>query len=183
MHPILLASSSPSRHKLMQNMNIAFQTASPNIDESQLPDETSYDMVCRLAQKKAQAVVAMPETLIVASDQIIQVDSKILGKPNDYAHAFDQLNFCRGKIAKSLTSLYVVCKKTGFSRTTCVITKISYRNFRTTDIKNYLQTHRPYECAGSIRIETDGHLLISALSSDDLMQSMDYHYCRSLHIY
>ena len=94
---LILASSSPYRHKLLSRLNLAFDWADPNIDESTLPGESAMGLSQRLSRQKAQAVSSEDDALIIGSDQVAACDNRLLGKPGSVAAAREQLAFCSGK--------------------------------------------------------------------------------------
>ena len=87
---LILASSSPRRRELLQQLGLAFDIFSPEIDESVLAGEDVAAYVERLACAKAQAVLAQfPDAIILAADTSVGVDDQILGKPESKQHAFE----------------------------------------------------------------------------------------------
>ncbi|MEE8059125.1 MAG: Maf family protein [Pseudomonadales bacterium] len=69
MPPIILASSSPYRRKLLARLGLPFDCYSPDIDESIQANETPQQLVARLSEQKARAVAQQyPQHLIIASD-------------------------------------------------------------------------------------------------------------------
>ncbi|MFA9409212.1 MAG: nucleoside triphosphate pyrophosphatase, partial [Candidatus Dadabacteria bacterium] len=80
---IILASSSPRRKELLENVGIKFEVLSPLSDESILDYENPKDYVIRLAEEKALSVAQLQgdKSFIIGSDTIVLVDDDILGKP------------------------------------------------------------------------------------------------------
>jgi len=71
MQPLLLASSSPYRNQLLKQLQLPFDSCSPDIDETPLPEEKAEKLVVRLAEQKAQAVIdSFPTHLIIASEGV-----------------------------------------------------------------------------------------------------------------
>ena len=105
-HPTLvLASSSPYRAELLSRLNISFEQASPDVDESPLENETAEELVLRLALLKAKALeTKYPNALIIGSDQVAILDNKILGKPGNHQNAVQQLKNASGRTVTFLTS-------------------------------------------------------------------------------
>ena len=81
--PILLASRSPRRKELLEQLGVNFTIAAANIDESTIDDEAPRDYVLRLAREKALAGLEQTAGLMPAlgSDTIVLLDGKILCKP------------------------------------------------------------------------------------------------------
>ena len=87
---LILASSSPRRRELLQQLGLEFEIYSPDIDESILAGEDVATYVERLACAKADAVSQLfPDAMVLAADTSLGVDGQILGKPESKAHACD----------------------------------------------------------------------------------------------
>ena len=87
---IILASSSPRRKELLEQVGLKFEIFSPDIDESVCIGESADHYVQRLAQQKAQAILAQfPDAIVIAPDTSLVLDHKIIGKPESKQHAFE----------------------------------------------------------------------------------------------
>ena len=87
---LILASSSPRRKELLQQLGLDFDIYNPDIDESVLEGELVEAYVKRLAEVKAQVVlVTHPQATIIAADTSLALDDKIIGKPENKQHAFE----------------------------------------------------------------------------------------------
>jgi len=86
---LILASTSPRRHDLVNRIGLPFEVARPDIDESPYPDESPDIYVARLSREKAAAVVAQcpPNSLILSADTTVADGQVIIGKPADDAEA------------------------------------------------------------------------------------------------
>lgn len=165
---IVLASGSPYRRALLERLEIPFEVVVPDVDESPLPDEPAYDMARRLAQAKARAAAAcVSGALVIGSDQVAEVDGLKLGKPGDHANAVRQLREVRGKRVVFHTALCLLNSASGAIQLACVPTSVQFRRYTDEEIERYLTRERPYDCAGSARIEGLGIALVEGLSSED----------------
>ena len=91
MKTLVLASTSPFRKIIVEKLNLAFDCAKPNVDETPLINETAIELVERLAVEKAKAVASQfPNALIIGSDQVALSAGKILGKPHNFENGFKQ---------------------------------------------------------------------------------------------
>ena len=87
---LILASSSPRRRELLQQLGLNFEICNPDVDESILENESIAAYVERLAQVKAEAVAKLfPDAIIIAADTSLGVNNEILGKPESKLHAFE----------------------------------------------------------------------------------------------
>jgi len=151
---IILGSSSPARQKLLERLHIPFLTASPDIDETPLPEETPEDMVKRLALEKAQKIAcSYPSNLIIASDQVAIIEGQIAGKPLTHENAVKQLQAVSGKICRFVNGLCLLNSATGETQVDMIEFSIKYRILSNTMIENYLLKEKPYFCAGAIKSE------------------------------
>jgi septum formation protein len=166
--PLVLASTSIYRSQLLSTLQIPFQTAAPDVDETPLPGETAEQTSWRLAQIKAQVVAKrFPDALIIGSDQVALLDGQQIGKPLNHDNAVLQLRTMRGKTVEFYTALCLLNAATGEMQTDVAITKVSFRSLSDEQIEHYLKKEQPYHCAGSAKSEGLGIALISSIRGDD----------------
>jgi len=165
---LVLASTSPFRKEILAKLGVEFETASPDIDESPLANETPEQLVVRLAELKAQAVAGnYPDHLIIGSDQVAVIDGKIIGKPHTHERAVEQLTNASGKTIRFYTGLCLYNSSTGLSQSEAVPFDVVFRNLNSSQIENYLKAEKPYNCAGSFKSEALGITLFEKLQGDD----------------
>ncbi len=165
---LILASTSPYRRALLERLRLPFSTSKPGVDETRLPNESAEQMVCRLAQAKAEAVAfEYPEAWVIGSDQCAVLDEHILGKPGTHARAFEQLEAASGKQVVFHTGLCVMRRASGFMRVVNVPFSVHFRELTTCEIEHYLQREQPYDCAGSFKSEGLGITLFESMQGDD----------------
>jgi septum formation protein len=165
---LVLASTSRYRHELLNRLNIPFEVAAPNADETPLPGETPQALALRLASAKARAVQnAWPDALIIGSDQVAFVDGVVLNKPGNFDNAVAQLKLMRGKAVHFYTALCLLNSRSGQQQTALVPVTVHMREYGDAQLERYLRTEEPYDCAGSARIEGLGITLVAKLEGDD----------------
>lgn len=165
---LILASTSRYRQELLARLGIPFETAAPNVDESPVPGETPQALALRLACAKAQAAqAAFPDALIIGCDQVAAVGATLLNKPGDHARAVEQLKLMSGKQVAFFTALCLLNASTLRHQTAIVPVTVHMRELGIGQIERYLQADRPYDCAGSARIEGLGITLVTRLDGDD----------------
>ena len=166
--PIVLASTSIYRSQLLSTLQLPFQTASPNVDETPLPKETAKQTAQRLSQLKAQAVAQQhPDALIIGSDQVALLDEEQLGKPLTHDNAVRQLRAMRGRRVDFFTAVSLLNARTNDLQTALVETRVSFRNLSDGEIERYLRKEQPYHCAGSAKSEGLGIALIERIEGSD----------------
>ena len=165
---IVLASTSKYRRELLARLGLPFEVASPQVDETALPDEAPHDTARRLAEAKARAVAArFPRAVIIGSDQVAVLEGVHLGKPGNHANALRQLRAMRGKEVVFHTALCLYDAASGRTQTRVVPFCVRFRDYSDAQIERYLQREQPYDCAGSARCEGLGIALIAEMRGDD----------------
>ena len=166
--PLILGSTSRYRRELLERMQLPFTTASPDVDEAPLINETPYALSLRLAEAKARAVAALhPGALVIGSDQVPELDGQPLSKPGTHERATEQLRQMSGRQMNFHTGVCVICQETGFIQVDVVTVNVRFRELNDAEIERYLRAEQPYDCAGSAKSEGLGIALLDALTSDD----------------
>jgi septum formation protein len=166
--PLVLGSSSRYRRELLSRLNLAFEVAVPDVDESPRPGESPKSLALRLALAKAQAVAAeFPHAVVIGSDQVADLDGEPLGKPGTHEKAVAQLHRMRGRTVVFQTAVAVVCADSGFEQVDLAPVSVRFRVLSNEEIESYLRAEQPYDCAGSARSEGLGIALLDAIDSDD----------------
>lgn len=165
---ILLASASRYRQGLLDRFLDDYETVSPGIDEAPLPGEAPAATASRLARTKAEAVSSTDrDALIIGADQLAVLDDSVLGKPGDHQRAVEQLLAASGKQVVFLTAVCVLdpVSRRRFEHTDR--TTVRFRRFDRRLADAYLHHDKPYDCAGSFRIEGAGFVLFESVTTDD----------------
>lgn len=165
---LILASSSPYRHKLLSRLKLAFDWADPNIDESTLPGESAMVLSQRLSRQKAQAVDGEDgDPLIIGSDQVAACDNRLLGKPGSADAAREQLAFCSGKHMVFFTSIALWRPAHQLLREEMESVEVSMRTLTSREIDAYIAADKPIDCAGSFKVESLGISLFKSITTRD----------------
>lgn len=165
---LVLGSTSKYRRELLKRLQIPFDVAAPDVDETPRDGEAPEQLAKRLALAKAWAVAAnFPDAVVIGSDQVADLDGMPLGKPGNHERATAQLRQMRGKTVVFQTAVAVVCVQTGFEAQRLAAVKVKFRDLTDQEIENYLRAEQPYDCAGSAKSEGLGIVLLDAIESDD----------------
>lgn len=165
---IVLASTSPYRKELLARLRLPFETARPEVDETPHDNESPMETARRLALAKAQAVVArFPGALIIGSDQVAAMGGHRFGKPGSIERAVAQLQHMSGRTVVFHTAVALIHAPSGRQHCRIVPTEVRFRELGDDEIRRYVDTERPLDCAGSAKSEGLGITLLSALASDD----------------
>lgn len=145
-----------------------FDVVAPHVDETPLPEESAERTALRLAEMKAHAGARLaPGGLIVGSDQVAAMDGERLGKPGSHDSAVKQLQKVRGKRVVFHTALCLYNAVSNRAQLANVPTTVTFREMTDAQIERYLGLERPYDCAGSARIEGLGIALVECVMSSD----------------
>ncbi len=165
---LVLGSTSRYRRELLSRLNVPFDVAAPDVDETPLPGEQPAILARRLALAKAQAVAAkFPHAVVIGSDQVADLHGQPMGKPGTHERAVAQLRMMRGQTVIFQTALAVVCLETGFVQQDIAAVRVVFRDLSDDDIENYLRIEQPYDCAGSAKSEGLGIALLERIDNDD----------------
>lgn len=165
---LVLASSSPFRKAVLEKLQVPFATANPDIDESPIKGETPQQLVKRLAIEKAKTVASVYQNaLVIGSDQVALHGDKIVGKPSSHEHAVEQLREASGKSVQLFTGLALVNTQTKAVQSEVIPFTVHFRHLSDAVIETYLRKDQPYNCAGSLRSEGLGIVLLDKFEGDD----------------
>lgn len=170
---VVLASSSVYRKALLQRLLLDFDCYSPDIDESLNHALNLKDNVVAIATKKAQAVAELmtnsltDEALIIASDQLCSINGQVLGKPHEHSKAVEQLKKVSGQSVIFYTALVVYNKANKQYLQHCDQTTVQFRELSSREIEHYLYREKPYDCAGSFKVESLGVSLFEKVINED----------------
>jgi MAF protein len=168
MKTLVLGSTSPFRKEILQKLNLSFECAKPNIDETALIGETPQALVERLAIEKAIAVAdEFTNALIIGSDQLAVCEGEILGKPHNFENGVKQLTKFSNKSVTFYTGLcvYDTANQKALSLIEPFI--VHFNQLSQPEIESYLNAEQPYNCAGSFKSEGLGICLFKRLEGDD----------------
>lgn len=169
---IILASSSPFRRQVLQRLGLRFSCQSPDIDESALAHELPKQLVQRLAIAKAKTIAdghrnALGITLVIGADQVAAQAGRILGKPANHDDAVAQLRAASGGMARLYSGIAVINTATGDVQSAVAEVEVAYRQLSDAQIERYLAADQPYNCCGSLKVESLGITLLKHIRSDD----------------
>jgi 7-methyl-GTP pyrophosphatase len=168
MLPIILASGSPYRRQLLERLNLKFEVSNPDIDESALHGESPLELVERLALEKAGAVCKKyPNHIIIGSDQVGAIKNKILCKPGDHKKAKTQLLSCSAQKVTFYTGICLINSQSGTKQSSVELFTVTFRKLTPQQIERYLLQDKPYDCAGSFKLEGLGISLFESMSGND----------------
>ncbi len=165
---IVLGSTSRYRAELLRRLLPQFGQSAPGTDESPLPDEPPAARALRLAVAKAEAVAREhPGALVIGSDQVAELDGRILDKPGNAERACAQLAASSGREVHFHTALCLFDTRDGRRRTHVDHTHVRFRELNAAEIARYVEREQPLDCAGSFKCEGLGISLFEAIDNHD----------------
>jgi septum formation protein len=168
-HPlIVLASTSPFRRELLSRLQLPFQVAAPDTNESPFAGEHPAVTAERLSVDKARAVAnQFPNALVIGSDQVAYCNDARFGKPGTRENAIAQLRAMSGKTVIFHTGLCLLNSASGRTHLRGIPTEVRFRELSDAEILRYQDKEDALNCAGSARSEGLGISLLEYLRGDD----------------
>lgn len=170
---VILASSSRYRRELLQRLIRDFRCQSPDIDERsfQTPEVNPEQLARQLAYEKARALaIENPESLVIGSDQLVDLNQSVLGKPGTFEAAVEQLMTMAGRSHRLITAVCVLHdgRKVEFTD----VTVLTMRSLTRDESTRYVERDQPLDCAGSYKIEGLGISLFHNIQTSDFTAIM-----------
>lgn len=167
MAALILASASRYRRELLARLGLAFDTYSPDVDESAQPGEAPAHIAARLAAAKARSVPRSAGAVVIGSDQVASLDGERLRKPGGHPAALRQLLACQGKVVVFHTAVTVILQRSGREWSHVDRTEVHFATLDAAAIERYLEIEQPYDCAGSFKAEGLGVVLFEKIVATD----------------
>lgn len=165
---IYLASASPRRRELLEQIGVQFTVMSAAVDESVQENEAPLDYVCRLALSKAEAVLSrvqiegQPLRPVMGSDTTVVMDNHILGKPGDEAEGIAMLMQLSGGTHQVMTAVALAGEQE--SQLVYSITDVRFRVIEESEARAYWRTGEPADKAGGYGIQGFGAVFVESLN-------------------
>ncbi|MEO7823521.1 MAG: Maf family protein [Gemmatimonadaceae bacterium] len=162
---VILASSSPRRHDLLELIGIRHEVIPANIDESIRGRESPTKHAERLAREKAGAIASRdPGSVAIGADTIVLIDKKILGKPANSVDAGSMLRLLSGREHTVVTAVAVARGEAIASAVEKV--SVTFRKLSDDEIDAYIATGEPMDKAGAYGIQGYGATIVERIEGD-----------------
>ena len=153
-YKIYLASQSPRRQKLLEEMGLNFNIATKvEVDENYPIGLNEEEIAIYLSEKKsdAYAFILQGNRLLITADTIVWCEDDVLGKPATLNEAEEMLNLLSGRMHKVITgiTLRTANKKHSFSCTS----KVWFKDLDQSEISYYVNNFKPLDKAGAYGIQ------------------------------
>jgi len=153
---IYLASSSPRRKKLLQQLNIPFYVLRVAVDEKVKRNESPVQAVKRLSvEKMKKAEKEITDGIIITADTMVVLNKTIIGKPVNRKDAEKILKKLSNETHKVYTGFCIKNTVTGKMITDFEKTFVTFRKIGNEEIHDYVSTSSPMDKAGAYGIQDD----------------------------
>jgi septum formation protein len=160
---VCLASVSPRRRELLEQIRVPHVLAKPDIDEAVLDGESAGDYVVRMARCKARTVRAQGVALpVLAADTIVVIDERIHGKPANEEEGLAMLARLSGRTHQVLTAVALAAAAGVTHRLST--SDVRFRHLTRTECLAYWRTGEPRDKAGGYAVQGCGAMFIEHLS-------------------
>jgi 7-methyl-GTP pyrophosphatase len=165
---IVLGSTSRYRAELLRRLVPDFEQSAPGTDEAPRAHEGPAERALRLAIAKATAVAqGQRNALIIGSDQVAELDGRVLDKPGTAERARAQLGASSGREVHFHTALCLFDTRSGRQPTHIDHTRVRFRVLTASEIARYIEREEPLDCAGSFKCEGLGISLFESIDNGD----------------
>jgi septum formation protein len=164
---LILASTSPYRRVQLARLGVSFRCQAPPVDEEILKRDlgsSPQHFALALAEAKAKSLTDTG-VVIIAGDQLVAFEGRILGKPGTHEAAVAQLMSLSGKTHHLITALAVL--HDGVCSSHVDEAALTMRALGRAEIERYIEADRPLDCAGSYKLEQRGIALFERIVSED----------------
>ena len=148
---IILASASPRRAELLDQIDVKYTVQVADINEDELLNESAEDLVQRLAVEKSQALGNAASLPVLGADTLGVLNGELLVKPHDFDHAHQMLSSMSGQWHEILSAVAITYQ--GETKVRLNRNRVLFRKLSDDEIKNYWETGEPQDKAGAYAIQ------------------------------
>ena len=165
---IVLASTSKWRRGLLERLGLAFTQCSPLFEEGPRPDLTPIQVARVFAVGKAESLLAQcPGSLIIGSDQVLDLDGERLDKPESMDACRHRLRQLSGHWHALHTGVAIIDSTSGAVYSGGVTVRLKMRQLSDEMVECYLERDNPVGAAGAYLLEGAGIALFDAIEGSD----------------
>ncbi len=161
---IFLASESPRRKELLQQLGLQFEVVNAPVEEVALPNEPPESYVLRIAIEKALSgfnKVAGKAIWVIGGDTAVMLNGRVFGKPKNEVDAFKMLSTLSGQTHAVLSAVAIVFDGEVFSDLNK--TSVTFKALSESEVLAYIQSGEPFGKAGSYAIQGLGATFIERI--------------------
>ncbi len=159
--PVLLASASPRRRELLEELGLSFSIIEPDVEEHTGEHLTGREMALLNAHRKARHVAKQhPDCLVLGADTVVSLGSRLFGKPRNIADAENMLRELAGRTHQVITAVCLLELRHHQERLFAETTGVTFRPLDAPLIREYLAKINPLDKAGGYAIQEHGSDLV-----------------------
>jgi len=161
---LYLASQSPRRRQLLEQIGVAFEVVHVDVPEQRSPEESPRHYVSRVARDKAHAGLVRaddPRAIVLGSDTEVVLDDEVFGKPADAADAAAMLRRLSGRTHEVVSAVWLVGARHEDSE--LCVSRVRFAELDEATIAAYVATGEPFGKAGAYAIQGRGATLVEYL--------------------
>lgn len=161
---LYLASQSPRRRQLLEQIGVEFRVVDVNVPEQRAHAEAPREYVSRVAREKAIAGFAAlndPQAVVLGADTEVVLDDEVFGKPADAGDATAMLRRLSARVHEVISTVWLVSRKGEWSETS--LSRVRMPELDDATIAAYIATGEPFGKAGAYAIQGHGAKLIEHL--------------------
>ena len=167
MKKIILASGSPRRKMLLEQIGLNFEIDQSNYEEDMTLDMDPRELAKFLSLGKAKDVAQKhKDSIIISADTIVALDGEVFGKPKIAEKAKLMLQKFSGKPHSVITGFTIIDTETGKEVSKSVETKVFFKNISEKEIDAYIATNEPLDKGGGYAIQGLAALFIEKIEGD-----------------
>lgn len=163
-YPLILASASPRRKRLLTQIGLPFRSVTSKVtEEDQIGDPTVTSR--SLAEQKASQVYSSNDAFwVLGADTVVVIGNNILGKPENKKEARHMLELLSGKEHRVVTGFCILNPSGKVAHSEAVTTLVQIKNLSKQEIDLYIATGEPYGKAGSYAIQEIGSFMVEEMT-------------------
>ena len=167
MKAIILASASPRRKELLEQIGLKFRVEPSNYQENIRFDLEPHDLARALSLEKARLVARNHRNaLVIAADTFIVFEGRILGKPRTETEAKEMLETMSGKPHSVITGFTIIDTDSNKTVSRSVETRVHLRKLGSDEIDAYVRSKEPLDKAGAYAIQGLGSVIVERIEGD-----------------
>ena len=167
MKKIILASASPRRKRLLDQIGLKFTVDESGFEEDMNLKMRPHDLAKFLSLKKAQKVARKyKNSIIIGADTFVMFNGKLLGKAHSKEEAREILIEINGKPHEVITGFTIIDTRTGKTISKSVQSRVYMKKMTKGEIDAYVRSEEPIGKAGAYAVQEKGALFVEKVEGD-----------------
>jgi septum formation protein len=162
---LILASASPRRAELLRQLGVEFKVVTSDVPELHHEELTAQEVSQINAYRKARSVAKkLPDSLVLAADTLVYMDTRLFGKPANLEDAYQMLEQLQGRTHHVVTAICLLHLREHRQKVSAERTAVTFHPLDAPKIRRYLNRVNPLDKAGAYAIQENGDLIIERIS-------------------